>query len=55
MFVSWATGLSGEVVDQVFFYILAITVFLLGSDYLSDGLFCHPVSEEEKSSTERYP
>jgi cytochrome c oxidase subunit 2 len=30
MFVSWATGLSGEVVDQVFFYILAITVFLLG-------------------------
>lgn len=29
MFVSWATGLSGEVVDQVFFYILAITVFLL--------------------------
>ncbi|NWG03330.1 MAG: cytochrome c oxidase subunit II [Syntrophaceae bacterium] len=30
MFVSWATGLSGEVVDQVFFFILAITVFLLG-------------------------
>jgi cytochrome c oxidase subunit 2 len=30
MFISWATGLSGEVVDQVFFYILAITVFLLG-------------------------
>ncbi len=30
MFVSWATGLSGEVVDQVFFYILAITLFLLG-------------------------
>ena len=30
MFVSWATGLSGEVVDQVFFYILTITVFLLG-------------------------
>ncbi len=30
MFVSWATGLSGEVVDQVFFYILAITIFLLG-------------------------
>lgn len=29
MFVSWATGLSGEVVDKVFFYILAITVFLL--------------------------
>jgi cytochrome c oxidase subunit 2 len=29
MFVSWATGLSGEVVDQVFFYLLAITVFLL--------------------------
>jgi cytochrome c oxidase subunit 2 len=28
MFVSWATGLSGEVVDQVFFYILAITIFL---------------------------
>jgi cytochrome c oxidase subunit 2 len=30
MFVSWATGLSGEVVDQIFFYLLAITVFLLG-------------------------
>ena len=30
MFVSWATGLSGEVVDQVFFYILAITIFLFG-------------------------
>ena len=30
MFISWATGLSGEVVDQVFFYILAITIFLLG-------------------------
>jgi len=30
MFISWATGLSGEVVDQVFFYILTITVFLLG-------------------------
>ncbi len=30
MFISWATGLSGEVVDQVFFYLLAITVFLLG-------------------------
>ena len=29
MFISWTTGLSGEVVDQVFFYILAITVFLL--------------------------
>jgi cytochrome c oxidase subunit 2 len=29
MFVSWATGLSGEVVDRVFFYILAVTVFLL--------------------------
>ena len=29
MFVSWATGLSGEVVDQVFFYILAITLLLL--------------------------
>jgi cytochrome c oxidase subunit 2 len=28
MFVSWATGLSGEVVDQVFFTILAITLFL---------------------------
>lgn len=28
MFVSWATGLSGEVVDQVFFFILAITIFL---------------------------
>ncbi len=30
MFVSGATGLSGEVVNQVFFYILVITVFLLG-------------------------
>src|SRR4030043_130900 len=30
MFTSWTTGLSGEVVDQVFFYILAITIFLLG-------------------------
>jgi cytochrome c oxidase subunit 2 len=30
MFVSWATGLSGGVVDQVFFYILAITIFLFG-------------------------
>ncbi len=30
MFISWATGLSGGVVDQVFFYILAITIFLLG-------------------------
>jgi cytochrome c oxidase subunit 2 len=30
MFVSWATGLSGEVVDQVFFYILSVTVFFLG-------------------------
>ena len=29
MFVSWATGLSGEVVDRVFLYILIITVFLL--------------------------
>ncbi len=29
MFISWTTGLSGEVVDQVFFYILVITVFLL--------------------------
>jgi cytochrome c oxidase subunit 2 len=29
MFVSWATGISGEVVDRVFFYILAITLFLL--------------------------
>ncbi len=29
MFVSWATGLSGKVVDQVFFYILAVSVFLL--------------------------
>lgn len=29
MFISWTTGLSGEVVNQVFFYILAITVFLL--------------------------
>jgi cytochrome c oxidase subunit 2 len=28
MFVSWATGLSGEIVDQVFFFILAITIFL---------------------------
>lgn len=30
MFISWATGLSGEVVDQIFFSILAVTVFLLG-------------------------
>src|SRR4030042_38838 len=30
MFISWATGLSGEGVDQVFFYILAISIFLLG-------------------------
>ena len=30
MFISWTTGLSGKVVDQVFFYILAVTVFLLG-------------------------
>jgi len=30
MSISGATGLSGEVVNQVFFYILAITVFLLG-------------------------
>src|SRR4030043_2243723 len=30
MSVSWTTGLSGEVVDQVFFYILAITIFLFG-------------------------
>jgi cytochrome c oxidase subunit II len=30
MFASGATGLSGEVVNQVFFYILVITVFLLG-------------------------
>ena len=30
MFISWTTGLSGGVVDQVFFYILAITIFLLG-------------------------
>ena len=30
MFTSWTTGLSGEVVDQVFFYILAVTIFLLG-------------------------
>jgi cytochrome c oxidase subunit 2 len=29
MSISGATGLSGEVVNQVFFYILAITVFLL--------------------------
>ena len=29
MFVSWATGLSGEVVDRVFLYILVVTVFLL--------------------------
>ncbi len=29
MFISWTTGLSGEVVDQIFFYILAITIFLL--------------------------
>jgi len=29
MFVSWATGLSGEVVNKVFFYILGITIFLL--------------------------
>ncbi len=29
MFISWTTGLSGEVVGQVFFYILVITVFLL--------------------------
>jgi len=29
MFVSWATGLSGEVVDKVFFYILGITIFFL--------------------------
>ena len=29
MAISGATGLSGEVVNQVFFYILAITVFLL--------------------------
>jgi cytochrome c oxidase subunit 2 len=28
MFVSWTTGLSGEVVDQVFFYILVITIIL---------------------------
>jgi len=47
MFVSWATGLSGEVVDQVFFYILAITIFLFGFNYLSDGLFCHPVSKKK--------
>ena len=30
MFTSGATGLSGEVVNRVFFYLLAITVFLLG-------------------------
>ena len=30
MFASGATGLSGEVVNQVFIYILVITVFLLG-------------------------
>jgi len=30
MFISWPTGLSGEVVDQIFFYILVITIFLLG-------------------------
>src|SRR4030043_1063759 len=30
MSVSWTTGLSGEVVDQVFFYSLAITIFLFG-------------------------
>ena len=30
MSASWATGLSGEVVDQVFFYILAVTIFLFG-------------------------
>jgi cytochrome c oxidase subunit 2 len=29
MFVSWATGLSGEVVDRVFLYILVVTVSLL--------------------------
>jgi cytochrome c oxidase subunit 2 len=29
MFVSWATGLSGEVVNRIFLYILAITLFLL--------------------------
>ena len=29
MFISWATGLSGEVVDRVFLYILVVTVFLL--------------------------
>ncbi len=30
MSISGATGLSGEVVNQVFFYILVVTVFLLG-------------------------
>ena len=30
MFTSGATGISGEVVNRVFFYLLAITVFLLG-------------------------
>lgn len=29
MFIPWTTGLSGEVVDRIFFYILVITIFLL--------------------------